>query len=184
MSKPMRSACRSERLPLAAPLAQLLANTLAAHHGSKLGLPIRNVGQQTYSLGLVRRKIPQLLRSQIGTNSPFAALHTSVSFRGFICRMLGDVRTVDVDPERTPASAEGLARPPPLMGQDPPTGFLQVRCVPQFAAVLCDCCRRFQTSRQHPTTPATSSDTSSGMRRMNTAALPPASDQSTGMAKR
>jgi len=39
--------------------------------------------------------------SAIGTDSPFAALHKSGSYRGFICRVVTPARPVSIDPNET-----------------------------------------------------------------------------------
>jgi hypothetical protein len=43
----------------------------------------------------------QLLTAALGTNSPFAALHNSGSYRGFICRAFAVARPVGFDPKRS-----------------------------------------------------------------------------------
>jgi hypothetical protein len=53
-----------------------------------------------------RRTAPFVATAGIGTNSPFAALHKSGSYRGFTCRAFNVARRVSFDPQLpSPVSA-------------------------------------------------------------------------------
>ena len=48
-----------------------------------------------------KRTLLHLLTAETGTNSPFAALHKSGSYRGLTCRASAVARPVSFDPLRT-----------------------------------------------------------------------------------